>query len=104
MQSELKDKRILNIVFLTSPGPNYCHTSLKLKISEFNLSLNYLNLERITKLSNICRRQSSVSKSCILAFHAEKRTRSFRFSAVSWHMYSSSSPLCFILSLPCWEA
>lgn len=88
MQSELKDKYILNIVFLTSPGQNYCHTSLKLKGSELHLSLNYLNLERITKLSSICSRQFSVSKLCILAFHAEKRTHSFRFSAVSWYMYS----------------
>lgn len=88
MQSELKDKCILNIVFLTSLGQNYCHTSLKLKGSGLNLSLNYLNLERISKLSNICSRQSSVSKLCILAFHAEKRMYSFRFSAALW-LFSS---------------
>lgn len=73
MHSELKEKCILNIVFLTSPGQNYGHTSLKLKGSEISLLLKYLNLKGIAKFNNICSRQSSASKLCILAFNEERK-------------------------------
>lgn len=49
MQTKLKEKSILNIVFLTSPGQNYCHISLKLKDSELIIKLPKLRKNHKTQ-------------------------------------------------------